>query len=76
MILVILISLCVHEDKGKGGGVGVREMPKCQITLADMGPENSGDSLCVCVCVSLCEHRKGGGGAWFSAHLWDQGGWR
>lgn len=51
--------------RAKVKGVGVCEMLKCQITLADMGPENSGDSLCVCVYVSLCEHRRGGGALCF-----------
>lgn len=43
LVIVILIFLYLQGGKEKGGRGGVCEMLKCQIALADMGAENSGD---------------------------------
>ena len=44
----MILVMCFYVCEGKGEGVGWLwvKMLKCQIALADMGPEDSGDSLC------------------------------
>lgn len=72
----MILAMCLYVCEGKGDGVGLVSEWKCLNVKLLLQTLDRRIVEIVCVCVSLCEHRKGAEGSWFSADLWDQGSWR